>query len=219
MAWPLAQWGLIHEGGVCVGDTNIGCNHMLDPSSHPAPAIRAIALDPSGGPDELDRLGITYSEAMSSPELPDDPRLRPWNEGWTNRLLFGWRPGLPVAFLCEYHHDVQARRTDDVRRLNDTGGGRLGITRLRELIVETTVPDADTHGWDVLLGRPTQGPTLRLEAGGRDRYAALVFEVASVTRATAALDDLGIAHDDGEGVRLDPSGTLGLDIRLVGRPA
>lgn len=231
VAWPVGQWGPIHEGGACVGEVNLGCNHLMDPASDPWPAIRAIALQPVGGYEvvlpELDVRGIDYSAPMVEPGWsPADPLLAPWNEGWTNRLVMGWREGTPVAFFCLYHHDSDARRAREVERLRSEMGGRLGITRLQELIVESSDVAADLAGWRNLLQPATEqepglfrigrGPDLRVVPGDTDRYLALVFKVESQVRAAAALDELGIAYEKDELIRLDPADALGLDVRLAG---
>jgi hypothetical protein len=233
VAWPMAQWGLIHEGGVCVGDVNLGCNHVLDPSSDAAPTIRAIALQPAGGFEmalpELERCGIAYSEALASPDdlaLPDELRDLPWANGWTNRIVVPWRPDVPVAFFCHYHHDSEQRRAQDVGRVQAAGGGRLGIERLQELVVASTDVAADIGKWRDLLGPAAEpepgllqvgkGPDLRVVRGDADRYAALVFEVESLARAATALDELEIRYERGGQIRLDPADALGLDVRLAG---
>ena len=233
VAWPVAHWGDIHEGGVCVGDVNLGCNHALDPSSDPAPAIRAVALQPAGGfetvlPD-LDRRGIACSDAFSSPDgmdLPEELLDLPWAKGWATSVVMPWRQGVPVAFFCLYNHDCRARRAQDVDRLRSANGGMLGIKRLREIVIESTDPVTDIDAWRRLLSPVPEpepglfslesGPDLRVVSGGQDRFATLVFEVESRAGAAAGLDQLGIRYENKDLIHLEPADALGLDVRLAG---
>lgn len=228
-AWPMAEWGLIHEAGVGLGNCNIGCNHPLDPNSDPAPAVRAIAFEPTTNVGdvvaELQRRGLSPTEPMASGriDVPDEEPFLPWQRGWTNVLVLGG-PADPLPFVCAYDHDVASRAHDERARFDAAGGGRLAITGLRAVIVHTDDVDREAASWAALLrpalsDRPgvfelASGPELRIEPGAGP--PALLLGVSSMTTAVEALDSLGIGHEDRAGVvRLQPADTMGLDLRLI----
>ena len=227
VAWPVAQWGFISEGGVSVGNANLGCNRTLDPNSDPTPQARAIAFEPAAPlpaiVDELHARGLAPTEPMASGplDLPGDGPFAPWQRGWTNVMVLGG-PLSPLPFVCAYDHDVAERARAERARFDAGGGGPLGIVELRAVVVHADDVESTAAEWDSLLGpgsivRPgvlalSTGPELRVEAG--DAAPALVFGVASVGRALTAARGLGIARAAGEHVRLEPADVLGLDLRL-----
>jgi hypothetical protein len=227
MAWPVAQWGFIREGGVGVGNCNLGCNHVLDPNSDPTPTVRAVAFEPAAEVPaivaELQQRGLAPTEPVASGpiDLPDTEPFAPWQRGWTNVMVLGG-PLSPLPFICAYDHDVVERARAERMRLDATGGGPLGITDLRALVIHTDDVDAAAATWAALLG-PTAlvgsavlalpgGPELRIRAGASP--PALVFGVRSVSDAAAGARELGIGCEPGEQIQLDPADALGLDIRL-----
>ena len=219
VAWPVAQWGRFREGGASVGDCNLGCNHVRDEASDPAPTLRRIALEPArpieAVLDELEQGHRLLGEPIVSghlDHLPDVAPYAPWQEGWTVALL---ETGLePTPFVCAYDHDVRARVTDQEAELDAAGGGRLGVTGLRSVVISADDVEASSGEWASWLA-PGTGPSLRVVAG--DGPPALELGVRSTAAATAALDELGIGHDSADDgtVRLDPAGALGLDLRLT----
>ncbi len=228
-AWPMAQWGLIREAGVGLGNCNIGCNHPLDPNSDPSAAVRAIAFEPASAivevVAELRRRGLSPTEPIASGpiDVPQEEQFDPWRRGWTNVIVMGG-PLDPLPFVCAYDHDVVARLHDEQARFDDLGGGRLGVTGLRAVIVHTDDVDREAASWAALLGpatsgRPTafkltSGPELWIEPG--EGPPALLLGVRSMKPAIEALDSLGIGHEDRTGdVRLQPTATMGLDLRLT----
>lgn len=226
-AWPVAKWGFIHEGGVGVGNCNLGCNHTLDPNADPTPTVRAIALEPAGAlpavVEELERRGLTLTEPMASGPiaLPDTEPFAPWQRGWTTVMIFG-APLDPLPFICAYDHDVEERARAEGVTFDATHGGAFGITDLRAVIVHTDDVDGVTASWATLLGHEAlkdnavlalpEGPELRIRHGTSP--PALVFGVRSVDDAAGAARSLGISCESGEQIRLDPADALGLDIRL-----
>jgi hypothetical protein len=227
VAWPHARWGPIREGGVGLGNCNLGCNHPLDPASDPSAAVRAIALEPGGSitdsADELDRLGIPHTPPLLTGviDVPANGQFEPWRQGWSSVLLL--EPGLdPVAFLCAYDHDVDARRRDQQRQLDMARGGRLGITALQAVLVPVERERA-ARAWSSLL-ESACGPAGLLADGGPDLQIApdcdatcLVLGVRSRRVAARGLTELGIGYDttaSGE-LHLDPDALMGLHLRLV----
>ena len=199
VAWPMAQWGPIHEGGINIGNCNIGCNHKLDPNSPDEPRIVAVGFEPHGGLNAalgaLDLMGFEHSEPIPSGEI--DLPYAPWNAGWTNVMLF--RP-TPVSFLCEYHHDAAERRRAAIEALA-ASPNPLGIRGILNTHSNTT----DWPGWELLLadGYGTDEGTYfdyddSIGAGvDEDYYWGLTFDVASLDQAASALGNLGIGFQEG----------------------
>ena len=141
--------------------------------------------------------------------------------GWTNVLVLDDALH-PVPFICAYDHDVAERVAADQAMLDDTGGGPLGITGLRAVVVHVGDVDAAAAAWARLLGNDARighalalpaGPELRFEPGSEP--PALVFGVRSLDDATSEAGALGVGCDTvGTGARLDPGCCLGLDLRL-----
>lgn len=229
VAWPVAQWGLIHEGGVGLGNCNLGCNHPFDPASAPGATVRALALEPAAPLADalasLERRGVAVTEPMPSGtiDVPDEPMFDPWRRGWHNALVH--TAGMhPTAFVCDYDHDTAARRRQDRARLDTANGGRLGVTDLRQVVVHADDVDAAVEMWRPLLGDPHEhgtfspgdGPQVSFRQGSEP--PALLLGVGSIAAAGAALGRLGIGHSldgtTGE-VHLDPDDVGGLDLRLT----
>lgn len=228
-AWPLAQWGGIHEGGINLGTCNIGCNHQAK-TNDPAPTVRMIALEPAHPLptviDMLDQRGFVPSEALVSgviEHLPDEEPFTPWRQGFTSVAVFA--DGLsPLPFICAYDHDIVQRHRWQVEQLASSGGGALHITGLSAIILHTDDVPGVGASWESLLGTrarvgrdrlaPARGPELHLAPGHAP--PTLLLSVHSARHAEATLHALGINfHERAETLQLDSADTLGLDIRLI----
>jgi len=226
VAWPMAQWGPIHEGGVVVGGCNVGCNPPFDPVAENPPGVSALMFQPAGGlpaaQAELAAREVPHSEVMTQPALDVTVGdADPWRRGWALVLLA--EPTAPATFLCEYAHEVDARRREEHARLAQTAGGRLGITRLAEVVVGTSGAGEESESWRRLLDpwpevEPTTwelggGPRTRLTAG--DPSVTLVFDVEDLRDTGRALHDLDIGWEADHGdVRPSPEAVHGLDLRF-----
>jgi hypothetical protein len=231
VAWPMAHWGLIHEGGVGFGSCNVGCNHPVDPASDPSATIRAIAFEPAeslaGAMATLEQRGVALTPPMPSGtiDVPDEPPFLPWKRGWSNALVLS--EGLqPTPFLCAYDHDVDVQREASQAHFEGADGGPLGITEIHRVIIHTDDVAGTCDLWRVLLGEPIEQclfdfrdrPGVRIHRGTGP--PALVLGVRSTTVASAGLDELGIEHHIDSStleISLNPADLLGLDIRLVER--
>ncbi len=191
VAWPMAQWGMIHEGGINVGNCNIGCNHKLDPNSPDEPRIAAVAFEPHGGVEralrELDARGLAHTDPIPSGEinLPHEP----WNAGFTNALLLNPKP---LSFLCEYHHDTERRRREQVEAFG-SHHNPFGITGVEGVWCNTT----EMNAWDELLSDgPPNGPWIARDdsigAGSpSDEWWGLYLRVQSLEVARDHAAELG----------------------------
>ncbi len=137
-----------------------------------------------------------------------------------------------VVFAVKYNpvwRDIDAERRVSVAQLDMRAGGVLGLVRVREVVVGTTQLTQTSSLWRTLL-RPAieetglcwqvgDGPALRVIAAEQDGLHHMVWEVASLADAQAALEQLGllgvVMADE---ISLDPTQCYGLDIRLVEAP-
>lgn len=137
-----------------------------------------------------------------------------------------------IVFLVKYNpawRDIDAERRISKAQLEMRAGGVLGLIRVKEVAVGTTQLTHSSALWRKLL-RPAieetglcwqvgDGPALRVITAERDAIHHMVWEVASLEdaqAALAALDLLGVVMPDE--ITLDPAKCFGLDIRLVEAP-
>ena len=137
-----------------------------------------------------------------------------------------------MVSLVKYNpawRDMDAERRISKAQLEMRAGGVLGLIRVKEIAVGTTQLTESSALWRKLL-RPAieetglcwrvgDGPALRVITAARDGLHHMVWEVASLTDAWAALvelDLLGTVMPDQ--ITLDPAKCFGLDIRLVEAP-
>ncbi|WP_182380125.1 hypothetical protein [Nocardioides sp. WS12] len=136
---------------------------------------------------------------------------------------------LPPEYLaiCEWGHDVPARRAADAQRFAETQAAGPGLTGVREVVVTASDLDAARQRWQGLLDPAIgtgdrwvldDGPALVLEAGNRDGLARLVFGATSIPATSAWLAEralLGAGSTDTE-LRIEPARVGGLDLRITG---
>lgn len=176
--------------------------------------------------DMLNERGLVPSEALVSgviEHLPDEVPFTPWRRGFTNVVVFGDRLNT-VPFFCAYDHDVDERHRSQLAQLESSGGGVLGVTGLRAVILPTDDVSALGKVWESLLGSearvrtecfvPARGPEVHLVTG--DAPPALLLGVDSASDAATSLHEVGIRfHQQGETLQLHPADAVGLDIRLI----
>jgi hypothetical protein len=152
----------------------------------------------------------------------------------TSRLLSGRRFGprmiaigisrAPLVWLHEFRAaDIAVARRHASAELTSRRGGRLGLRRVREVLLSTRGEAAERKRWERLLGPATDGswhfesgPSLRLIEGDRDRIEALVCEVESLQRAASSLEPMGMVESTApDEIRIAPNSLQGLDIRLT----
>ena len=135
---------------------------------------------------------------------------------------------LPPEFLavCEWGHDLTARRAADAQHFASAQAAGPGLTGLRDVVVSARDLGAARQRWQKLLDPAPgpgnrwmlgDGPTLTLVAGERDGLARLVFEAASLPVARAWLDERSLVGVDStaEELRLAPERVGGLDLRVA----
>jgi len=149
-------------------------------------------------------------------------RIRPLGDLLMSRVV----PPTAWAFLCEFHRlDVAQGRAVVRDLLADAGGGALGVTGVREIVLGVADLARERRRWDALLAPLTadeanrwafdEGPAIRAEQSASGPWQRLVLDVSSLDRARAALEARGMLAAEGDDeVRVDRSRLAGLDLRL-----
>lgn len=135
---------------------------------------------------------------------------------------------MPPEFLavCEWGHDVPARRAADARMFAAAQSAGPGLTGLRDVVVSARDVGAARQRWQQLLDPARcdgdrwtlgDGPALVLEAGDRDGLARLVFRAASIPAARAWFEEHSLLSADStdEELRLVADRVGGLDLRIA----
>jgi len=128
--------------------------------------------------------------------------------------------------ICEWGHDVAARRAAEAQRFAEAQSAGPGLTGVREVVVSARDVDSARRRWQRLLDPAPcsddrwvlgDGPDLVLTAGDRDGIARLVFRAASLPTARAWLDERSLLADDSsvDELRLAPARVGGLDLRVT----
>lgn len=155
----------------------------------------------------------------------------------TGRIASGRRLGrmaagllaLPAEYLaiCEWGHDVPARRAADAERFAAAQAAGPGLTGVREVVVSASNVEVARGRWQRLLDPVSgagdrwvldEGPALVLEAGDRDGLTRLVLGAASLEKTREWLTGrglLGAGSTDTE-LRIEPTRVGGLDLRITG---
>ena len=165
-------------------------------------------------------------------------RMPPAVARWTTRILVrfwgNWvadriaqRMTTPQVFLVEFHPQIRAAVDPGRMRglLHDAGGGRIGLTGVRELVIGVPGIEREIERWQALLDpapalgaghwQLPSGPAIRLESSfglsGR-----LICEVKDIDAAAAFLrgQELPGNSTDDE-LHIAPAALVGLDLRLV----
>lgn len=134
---------------------------------------------------------------------------------------------MPPEYLaiCEWGHDVAARRAADAQRFEKAQSTGPGLTGVLEVVVSAQDVDAARLRWQQLLDPAPgtgdrwvlgDGPALALIAGDRDGLARLIFRAASLPAARKWLDERSLLAGDSTDaeLRLAPERVGGLDLRV-----
>jgi hypothetical protein len=212
--------------------------HLL-PFPYPTPL-------PSDGPFAFDPKSIPpWTTAFIGGLLGDRvvartaSRMPPTVARWTTRMLVrfwgNWvadrisqRMTLtPQVFLVEYHPQIRAAADPGrmQRLLHDAGGGRIGLTGVRELVIGVPDIEREIERWQALLEpapvlgvghwQLPSGPAIRLESSS-GLSGRLICEVKDIDAAAAFLREqelLGNSTD--HELHIAPAALAGLDLRLV----
>ena len=127
--------------------------------------------------------------------------------------------------ICEWGHDVAARRAAEAQRFAEAQSAGPGLTGVSEVVVNARDVDAARRRWQQLLDPAPNsgdrwvlgdGPALVLTAGNRDGIARLVFSAGSLSKARAWLDERSLLAADStvDELRVAPERVGGLDLRV-----
>jgi hypothetical protein len=128
------------------------------------------------------------------------------------------------VFFVQYHgFDMNERRARFGRILDASGGGALGVLRIREIRRQVDELEEASTYWSRLAApsdssfwRFGGGPAVRLMPPGAPLLSGLFVEVRSLEASQAALNRLGVAHAQrGDALHLDSRRFGGVDILLV----
>lgn len=203
IAWPYAAYGDFASGGINLGNLNVEVLRHSDavPGSMPhSPArVQGIAFHPGATSRllaELDHRGIVHSP----PEIFPPGASADTGAMWTNVTLERLCNPATSVFTCEYHipgmSDYDARQAS----LDECGGGSLGVTGVREIVISSPQPTGAAARWQQLLDplSPTRpgywelehGPALGIIAGTADTVAQVVVMVRSLAAIEQSRSDL-----------------------------
>jgi hypothetical protein len=233
VAWPLAMRGTVASGAVGFGNVNVEVIkfpeqrsshvHLVGFGFEPAPLAECLV--------ELKRRDITYGEPRPFIITERDGSKRALFTNVTLRQFSDHdRPSNATMhiFLSEYsptYVDVEQRRARLLRELRTRGGGPLGVTIVKEVIVGATDVKLAMNLWERLLAprRPVEpglwrvgnGPAIRVVQARESRVQGIVISVASLSQAKIFLQEKGLLGSVSEkGLTIDPSQVEGLNIQL-----
>ena len=159
--------------------------------------------------------------------------------GWFNRLQLDTLMRRNLVFLVEYYYenfgdrpfwsefgDHDNKRAQDLARLRASGGGALGLERVREVVVGVRDFREARAVWSKLYAPAAEvapgvweiedGPALRLTEADANSIQSLALEVSSLERAETALRERGIIGTvTDEEITIAPEKIEGLNVRLV----
>jgi len=149
---------------------------------------------------------------------------------WGNRVadrMFQLVTRTPQVFLVEFHPQLRAAVDPDRMRglLDDVGGGRIGLTGVRELVIAVPNADREIERWQALLEpahtlapghwQLPSGPTIRIESSP-SQSQRIICQVKSIDVAAAFLRKQGLlGNSTDDELQIARSAVAGLDIRLV----
>lgn len=219
LVWPQPGSAWTGSSGVGFGNTTLEVGGRDDIPRARLSSLAFQAVNFHELPSELNRRGVPHGDSMPGPTAPDKPEEGP---RWQIIGLPGLGRG---AFFIRYRFDMDERRERFRRQLEATGGGVLGVRRVRELFAGVSTTDSTIQLWNALLGSSTGGSetswmvadmAVRIVPNNDPRADDVVVEVRSLEQAERVLASLGIPARRRDGaVRVDPARLHGLRLVLV----
>lgn len=147
------------------------------------------------------------------------------NTSWGSNLL-SQSLGDSMIFICDYNHDVNARRAIKNEAFKRCQGGKLGLKGVQEIVISTTNIQQARINWCRLLEpihevdencwQPDTGAAIRLVSGSEDKIKTLVLKVISLEKVKVFLEQNHFLKTLGEReVAISLDTVQGLDIRFV----
>lgn len=227
VVWPFNSYGDFASGGLSFGNVVIEFKKAVDGAAART-EFKGIAFEPVGDADaaiaELKRRRIPHREPNPYKYTQDGQE----RVGWVTIDLKGVPPANANVFICDYkqRERVAGGRSRASGELAGKGGGPLGVTSLRELVLGVkSVKDASRE-WGKLLDSPGRGtssvfafgpgPRIRLVRAEAEGIQSMVAGVKSTARAKQFLTERRMLGRASKGqLWIDPAGVGGLVIALV----
>ena len=224
VAWSYAKYPGFSTGGVHAGNVNLESLHFGPPAktSTPGAMYYGIVLEPyplAESVPELKARGALPGKAQVTMTEVDGKQV----PAWTNVTLKALCGPEYVVYLCEYTPQMKAALEGKAT----TGPlGPLGIVSVEKVVVTSKdaaslrgawsaamAPDAMSSDGLLAMG---DGPAVQVDQGGEDAFTTLVFKVASLETAKAALSDLGLlGAATATQLTIDPAKVQGLQMVFV----
>jgi hypothetical protein len=227
--WPFRRYGGFASGGLSLG--NVVMEFVTEKAVDGAAAqaeFKGIAFEPAGDAEaviaELQRRRIAHGEP-SPYTFTQDGQQR---VGWVTISLPGVSTASAEVFICDYkqRERVAAGRRSASSELAESGGGPLGVTSLREIVLGVKSVKKAAREWGKLIGPAARkatavfafgsGPRIRLVRAEVEGIQHVVVGVKSAARAKQYLTDRKMIARAKRGQLWITAATIGgLMIRLV----
>ena len=227
VVWAFNTYGSFASGGLTLG--NVVIEFVRGGRFGPAGAaeFKGIAFEPAGDADaaagELKRRGVAYGD-LNPFKYSQGGQER---VGWVTIDLEGFAPAGAHIFICDYkdRERVAEGRRRASNELAANGGGPLGVTSLKELVVGVKSVRGASQPWRKLLDAPETGtdpvfafgpgPKVRLLTADMEGIQSIVVGVKSAARARQFLAERRMLGGDEKRLRINPAAIGGLNIILV----
>jgi hypothetical protein len=221
IAWPFSQYPEFATGGVQAGNVNIETLHY-GPPGQGGTAIYGIVLEPYPLNEIMGKLEARGAQP-SKPEVQKREIAGKTVPFWTNVTLKALCAPYYVVYLCEYTE--AARSALDSRKVSGPLGG-MGVESVKEIDIISTDAAALRKKWEEVFAPNKMssdgvmsigtGPAVRISQGKANLITSLVFQVTSLSKAKAFLEEKGLlGKSTADELTLDPAKVQGLDIRVV----
>lgn len=196
LVWPQPGSAWTGTSGVGFGNTTLEIGGRDDIPRARLSSLAFQAVDFHELPAALERRGVYHGDSVPGPVAPDKPEEGP---RWQIIGLAGLGRG---AFFIRYRFDMDERRERFRRQLEMSGGGVLGVRRVREVFAGANTTDSTMRLWENLLGEAAVGSQpswlvadmrVRIVPNDDPRADEVVVEVRSLELAERALASLGIS--------------------------
>lgn len=229
VVWPYNSYGDFASGGLTLG--NVAIEFVTEKGDRAGAAgteFRGIAFEPVGDADEA----AAELKQRGIPHGAPDPYTFTWDGqervGWVTIALKAFPPVGAYVFLCDYKHreEVAAGRAAASNELAVTGGGPLGVTSLREIVVGVKSVSDASRQWGKLLDAPRRsagpvftfgpGPGVRIVNAEAEGIQGIVVGVKSAARAKEYLAERRMfGGENQEELWIAPAAIGGLRVTLV----
>jgi hypothetical protein len=228
VVWPFNTYGDFASGGLTLG--NVVMEFVTERGGGAgvaATGFKGIAFEPAGdadaAADELKRRGIRSGDLVPFTYTQGGQE----RVGWVTVDLQGFPPAGAHIFICDYKD--RERLTEGRRRASSAlaanGGGPLGVTSLKEIVVGVKSVSEASQAWGRLLDVPGTGtdavfafgpgPKVRLVTAEAEGIQSIVVGVTSEARARQFLTERRMLGGEGGQLRINAAAVGGLNIILV----